>query len=213
MEINNLRITKLREYLFNVIKDINSEYQQINIYFLSDDINNYSIDKIPVDKEVERWITGDVLYRDVYSFRSRMDYSADVISNIESVGFYELFEKIINNNNKSGILPDIAGIESIECLNCGTMVKANTNTAEFDIQIQIKYKEVEEQQENFRDNLRKSRRELNKLLSKVLPDNSKPDFLKDNNNFVKIDDNQLNKLCKIITDNIKLEYAKKDRSQ
>jgi hypothetical protein len=77
----------------------------------------------------------------------------------------------------------------------------------------IKYKEVEEQQENFRDDLRKSRRELNKLLSKVLPDNSKPDFLKDNNNFVKIDDNQLNKLCKIITDNIKLEYAKKDRSQ
>jgi hypothetical protein len=39
-------------------------------------------------------------------------------------------------------LPDIEGIESIECLNAGTMVSANTNTAEFDIQIQIIYREV-----------------------------------------------------------------------
>ena len=44
-----------------------------------------------------------------------------------------------NNDNK--ILPDIKGIESISCLNCGTMNNANTNTAEFDIQIQITYRE------------------------------------------------------------------------
>ena len=144
MEIGNLRVTKLREYLFNIIKDINTEYKQINVDFLSDDINNYSLDKIPMVKEVERWITGDVLYKDVYSFRSRMDYSADVVSNIENIGFYELFEKIITKNNRNGILPDIEGIQSIICLNSGTMVKANTNTAEFDIQIQIEYKDVDE---------------------------------------------------------------------
>ena len=39
------------------------------------------------------------------------------------------------------MLPDIVGIESIECLNCGTLINANTNSAEFDIQIQITYRE------------------------------------------------------------------------
>ena len=44
-------------------------------------------------------------------------------------------------NNEKGILPNIKGIQSIQCLNCGSMNNANTNTAEFDIQIQITYKE------------------------------------------------------------------------
>lgn len=144
MEISKLRVSKLRTYLFGIIQNLNNQYNQININFLSDDINNYSLDKIPTEKEVDNWIIGDTLYRDLYSFRSRMNYSPDVLSNIENMGFYEEFEKIIKQNNENGILPDIKGIESIKCLNCGSMVNANTNTAEFDIQIQIEYREVED---------------------------------------------------------------------
>lgn len=142
MEINNLRITKLRTYLFDIIQELDEQYKQINVNFLSDDINNYSLDKIPTAPQVESWIIGSVLNRDVYSFRSRMNYSADTISNIENIGFYEQFEKIIKEKNDNNELPDIEGIQSIICLNCGTMVNANTNTAEFDIQIQIEYREV-----------------------------------------------------------------------
>ena len=74
-----------------------------------------------------------------------MNYSPDVISNIENIGFYEEFEKIIKLKNELGQLPDIKGIENIKCLNCGSMVNANTNTAEFDIQIEIEYRETEEE--------------------------------------------------------------------
>lgn len=142
IEVNNLRITKLRAYLFNIIENIDVEYKQINVNFLSNDINNYSLDKIPTNTEVNQWIIGNTLKREVFSFRSRMNYSADVMSNIENIGFYELFEKIIKQNNDNNILPDIDGIQSISCLNCGTMNNAGTNTAEFDIQIQIEYREV-----------------------------------------------------------------------
>ena len=72
-----------------------------------------------------------------------MDYSADTISNIENIGFYEKFEDIIQENNEKNILPEIDGIQSIQCLNSGTMNKANTNTAEFDIQLQIEYINIE----------------------------------------------------------------------
>lgn len=141
MEINDLRVTKLRTYLFDIIQNLNSQYEQINVNFLSNDVNNYSLDKIPTETEGTGWIIGNILQREVYSFRSRMNYSADVVSNIENIGFYETFEKLIKSNNENNILPDIEGIESIKCLNCGTMNNANTNTAEFDIQIEIQYRE------------------------------------------------------------------------
>lgn len=142
LEINNLRITKLRVYLMDIINSLNEEYKQLNVNFLSNEPDNYSLDKIPVAPTVEGWIIGNFLKQDVYSFRSRMNYSADTISNIENIGFYETFEKIIEQKNDNNDLPDIEGIESISCLNCGTMNNANTNTAEFDIQIQIQYREV-----------------------------------------------------------------------
>lgn len=134
-----LRIESLRNYLMDVLAVIG--YEQINVNFLSNEANNYSLDKIPTESTVEKWISGVEIHRDVFSFRSRMNYSVDVIENIANTGFYEQFEKEIANRNKSRNLPTINGIESIECLNCGSMVNANTNTAEFDIQIQITYRE------------------------------------------------------------------------
>lgn len=140
--INDLRITKLRDYLISIIDTLLTDKKyQINANMLSDKVNNYSLDKIPVASTVEEWITGTKICRDVYSFRSRMNYSQDTIENLLNVGFFEIFESIINSNNEKGILPEIDGIQSIQCLNCASMNSANTNSAEFDIQIQIEYKE------------------------------------------------------------------------
>lgn len=142
VKVEDLRITKLRTYLLSIIDVLvtNKKYQ-INANMLSNEPNNYSLDKIPTSSTVEEWITGRKICRDVYSFRSRVGYSQDTIENLINVGFFEIFEKLISSNNEKGILPNIEGIQSIQCLNCGSMNNANTNTAEFDIQIQITYKE------------------------------------------------------------------------
>ena len=142
VKVEDLRITKLRTYLLSIIDILvtNKKYQ-INANMLSNEPNNYSLDKIPTSSTVEEWITGTKVCRDVYSFRSRVGYSQDTIENLINVGFFEIFEKLISSNNEKGILPNIEGIQSIQCLNCGSMNNANTNTAEFDIQIQITYKE------------------------------------------------------------------------
>ena len=141
IEVSNLRVTKLRAYLMNIITELIGQYGEMNINFLSNEPNNYSLDKIPVNPTTEQWIIGNFLKRDVYSFRSRMNYSADTMTNIENIGFYETFEKIIKQKDDNNILPDIEGIQSITCLNCGTLNRANTNTAEFDIQIEIQYRD------------------------------------------------------------------------
>lgn len=142
IKIDNLRITKLREYLMNLIEEMKLDVEQLNVNFLSNEINNYSLDKIGVIPQDEEWITGTIIYKDVYNFTSRMNYSADTITNLENIGFYEIFEKLIKQKNDANDLPDIEGIESIQCLNAGTMRMANTNTAEFSVQIQITYREV-----------------------------------------------------------------------
>lgn len=141
--MQDYRISKLRDYLFDIINTLteNRNYQ-INANMLSNKVDDYSLDKIPTNTEVENWIIGVIKRRDVYSFRSRKSYSQDVVVNLKNMGFFEQFENAIKTNNEEGNLPEIEGIESIECLNPFTMISNNDGkTATFDIQIQITYRE------------------------------------------------------------------------
>lgn len=141
MEVNDLRISKLRLYLFEIINTLTSNRNyQINADMLSNKIGDYSLDKIPTDTEVENWIIGVVKQRDIYSFKSRKAYSQDTINNLKNIGCFEEFEKAIKSNNDKGVLPEIENIESIECLNCGTLNNTDGTQATFDIQIQITYR-------------------------------------------------------------------------
>ena len=146
MEVNNTRIEKLRTYLFGIIDTLtsNSKYQ-INADMLGK-VGDFSLDKIPTESVVTRWITGNEKHKDVYSLRSRKSYSQDVINNLSNIGFFEEFEKKIKSNNDKGVLPEIDGIESIKCLNCGTLNNVNGTEATFDIQIQIIYREIKERE-------------------------------------------------------------------
>lgn len=141
MNVEELRISKLRNYLFGIIDGIvKDKNYQINANMLSNDINSYSLDLIPENTIVVKWIIGGEVHKNVYSLRSRMPYSQDVMNNLSNVGFFEIFANIIKTNNNNGVLPDIEGIESIECLTYGSMVDATTNTCSFDIQLQITYR-------------------------------------------------------------------------
>lgn len=134
------RIEKLRLYMFEVIEDIvkNNNFD-INIDFLDIDINNYSLNKIPTESTIEKWIDGTEINQDTYNFTSKRSYSADVNNNLNNIGFYEMFEDKIETNNKKRILPNIQGIQSIECLNCGALSSANIQDCIFSIQIRIMY--------------------------------------------------------------------------
>lgn len=141
MEYQNYRISKLRNYLFEIINTLteNRNYQ-ISADMLGK-VGDFSLDKIPTDTEVEKWVIGTEIHRDVYSFRSRKSYSQDTINNLKNIGFFEEFENKIKSNNDKGILPDIDNIESIKCLNCATLNSVDGTQATFDIQIQITYRE------------------------------------------------------------------------
>ena len=134
------RISKLRDYLISIIESLTTNKKfQINADMLDSEPENYSLNKMPVQTEVEKWIIGNEICHDIYSFRSRKVYSTDTINNLQNIGFFEEFENKIKDNNEKGILPEIDGIQEIKCLNCGSLNIAESNTAVFDVQVEITY--------------------------------------------------------------------------
>lgn len=136
------RADELKTYLIDILDNMSKDYQTLNINFLASEVDNYSLDKIPTATTVETTITGIVTKREVYNFRSRNKYGSDIAQNLENIGFWEKFESKIYSNNEKGILPK--GIKKIECLNCGSLQQAETQTCEMSIQIQIEYEMEEE---------------------------------------------------------------------
>lgn len=132
------KITKIKEYFANIL---DGTIKKLNIDFLDAKIESYSLVRMPVQPVIEKWIIPIVKRREVYNFTSRKIYSKDVDTNLKNIGFYEDIESKIIQNNKNKMLPDIKGIEEIECLNCGSMQNTTNETAIFSIQIQITYRE------------------------------------------------------------------------
>ena len=135
------RIENLKTYLVNVLNELQKKYKIMNVNFLDKEVDNYSIDRIPTQMEVETYITGKSICKDVYNFRSRNSYNSNVAENLSNIGFWEAFEEKIYSNNEQGILP--VGTNKIRCLNSGSLQRADAQTCEMSIQIQIEYEKEE----------------------------------------------------------------------
>lgn len=133
------RIDKIRTYLMNVLTELQREFETMNINFLSNEVDNYSITKMPMKSVVETSITGTRLCKDVYQFSGKFTYGSEVAENLNNIGFWEEFEEKIYSNNEKGVLPEIKDIKEIKCLNCGSLRVANTQDCEMTIQIEINY--------------------------------------------------------------------------
>lgn len=130
-------INKLRNYFFKL--GIIDENSNINVDFLSNEPIQYVIEPIPVEPIIKAYKDGGSLRQFVFQFGSREYFGADVVQNMANTEFYEDFSALIEDNNKKGVLPEIDGIQSIECLSNGTINEDNTDNAKYVIQMKITY--------------------------------------------------------------------------
>lgn len=137
---NNIMVEKLKDY-FKEYVSLAEEFKNILVDFLDKEAITYTIEPIPTDYKVTPYSDGGSLRQYVFQFSSREFYDESVAQQIENLGFYEKFQKEIEKNNNTGILPDIDGIQSIECLNYGTIQDVQTGTAKYGIQMRITYYE------------------------------------------------------------------------
>ena len=131
-------IEKIRDY-FKENVTLAEEFDNILVDFLGEDATSYSIEPIPVEPVLRQYRDGGSLNQYVFQFGSREFYDNSVAQNINNLGFYEKFQEEIETNNKNGVLPEITGIQSIECLNNGTIQDVQSGTAKYVIQMRITY--------------------------------------------------------------------------
>ena len=135
-------INKIREYLIK--NNVIDEECRINVDFLGEEPTEFAIVPIPINPVLERHVDGSSLRQYQFQLISCNYYGADVMQNMANSSFYEELYDLIEKNNDSGILPNIDGVESIECLNNGAILDAGTNTAKYSIQIKVTYEKESE---------------------------------------------------------------------
>ena len=129
-------INAIREYFEeqDILKN-----KKVNIDFIKNNTNEYIIEPVPIEPIYKPYVDGKAIRQYVFQFSSLNYLTSEVINNLLNSEFYENFSKIIEENNKKGILPKIEGIQSIECLNIGTIENEEQNKAKYSIQMRILY--------------------------------------------------------------------------
>lgn len=114
----------------------------INIDYLDNDSTTYSIEEVPCEPIIKRYINGDTKRQYDFIFASRESYGADVFQNIENSGFYEDFSSWIEEESSKGNLPSLEGNrESLEIRvsTTGYAFQTDDNSARYQIQLKLIY--------------------------------------------------------------------------
>ncbi|CUN37010.1 chloramphenicol resistance protein [Clostridium disporicum] len=114
----------------------------INIDYLDNNSTTYSIEEVPCEPIIKRYINGDTKRQYDFIFASRESYGADVFQNIENSGFYEDFSNWIEEQSVKGNLPSLEGNrESLEIKvsTTGYAFQTDDNSARYQIQLKLIY--------------------------------------------------------------------------
>lgn len=112
---------------------------RVNVNYLAPDADTYSIEEVPIEPVVKKYVNGDSIRQYAFIFTSREPYGADVLTNIDNSGFYEKFADWIENNDTLPTLDD--GMEALEIkvTSTGYAFAVTEDTAQFQIQLKLKY--------------------------------------------------------------------------
>ncbi|WP_195430895.1 chloramphenicol resistance protein [Clostridium sp. D46t1_190503_E9] len=136
-------IDALRNYIRNCPHlDTFNNAIKVNVNYLEGNPDTYSIEEVPINPIVRKYVNGDSIRQYAFIFTSREPYGIDVLQNIDNSGFYEKFADWIENNNDKEIFPLLDnGLEplSIEVTSTGYAFAVTEDTAQYQINLRLKY--------------------------------------------------------------------------
>lgn len=115
---------------------------RVNVNYLEPEADTYSIEEVPIEPIVKKYVNGDSIRQYAFIFTSREPYGIDVLQNIDNSGFYEKFADWIENQNDNERLPLLDnGLEPLEIkvTSTGYAFAVTEDTAQFQIQLRLKY--------------------------------------------------------------------------
>lgn len=133
-----MSITKaIRDYLFTC-PYLNQE--KINVDYLGNDANEYSIEKISCEPIIKQYIDGSTIRQYQFALNSIRTYGNNYDTNMENNDFYELFEQWITIQNDLNNFPDIEGVYAIEVIHDSSLITKETDIAKYQIQLRVLYR-------------------------------------------------------------------------
>ncbi len=132
-------IQSLRDYFLKCPLMDNS---QINVDFLPDKGVEFSINTMPGDEILKKYIGGDTIRQYLFTIQSIANYSSDVLQAIENSGFFEKLSDWLEAQNKKGnlpILPEDKETRKIEALSPGYLFVTSPTVGRYQIQCRIVY--------------------------------------------------------------------------
>ncbi|MDU5109762.1 MAG: chloramphenicol resistance protein [Clostridium sp.] len=136
-------IKALRDYIRNCPHlDTFNNAIRVNVNYLEPEAETYSIEEVPIEPILKKYVNGDSIRQYAFIFTSREPYGIDVLQNIDNSGFYEKFADWIESQNNNEILPKLEGnLEPLEIkvTSTGYAFAVTEDTAQFQIQLRLKY--------------------------------------------------------------------------
>ena len=115
------------------------EYGELNIEYLIDKVNTYSINESTGYNPVLNQFINGSERQFMFTFDSKLRWNEDIQNNIDNSKFFENFRSWLETNNNNKIFPEITGIYKIEALTNGYIFATNANEAIYRIQCKLEY--------------------------------------------------------------------------
>ncbi|XZK76753.1 chloramphenicol resistance protein (plasmid) [Clostridium perfringens] len=115
---------------------------RIGVDYLDKESTTYSIEKVPSNPIVKKYVDGSCKKQELFIFSSRESYGPDIINNLNNINFYENFVSWLEEKNRTGDLPildDNREVEKIEILTPGYAFQTDVDKAQYQIQLRLIY--------------------------------------------------------------------------
>lgn len=141
-------LDSIRNYVLTCpyLKLFQDAFAVVNVdYTNSSEVTTYSIEEGITSKPIQKkYVDGSTVREYLFVFSSIEFYGDAVQQNIDNCGFYEDFQKWLEDNTSNGILPTMGNgkeARKIEALTNGYMFNnaANGATARYQIQCKLTY--------------------------------------------------------------------------
>lgn len=118
---------------------------RVNVDWLPENAKEYTIDSVPGDAVVKRYLDGSAQKQALFVFGSREPYGSDVLQNVDNSGFYEDFCGWVEEQNDAGNLPLLETGKTpikVDVLSTAYVFQSDAETARYQIQCRLLYMEV-----------------------------------------------------------------------
>lgn len=114
----------------------------LRVDYLGEKSVEYTIEVLPCDPVVKRYLGGSTVRQYLFAFGSREFYSQERLQNIQNSAFYERLADWVETRSMSGVLPELPdGMEAqqLEVVSSGYLFDGSMTNARYQIQLRLLY--------------------------------------------------------------------------